>query len=61
MELELVSLDSLTPDPRNARSHAKGIPELAASLSAFGQQKNCVIKRFEDLTGKKAKLLKPAK
>ncbi len=43
MHVELVAISSLTLDPKNARSHEKGIPELAASLSAFGQQKNLVV------------------
>jgi site-specific DNA-methyltransferase (adenine-specific) len=43
MKLENVRLDSLTPDPKNARSHEQGIPELVESLTAFGQQKNLVV------------------
>ena len=43
MELETVLLESLTLDPRNARSHERGIPEIAASLSEFGQQRNVVV------------------
>jgi ParB-like chromosome segregation protein Spo0J len=70
VKLETVSIDSLKPDPHNARGHEEGVPELAASLVAFGQQKNLVvwqidpryvdviIKRWETISGKKAKKLK---
>lgn len=40
---EMIDIDALKLDPRNARSHAKGIPELAASLSEFGQRKPVVV------------------
>ena len=40
MEVEIVAISSLTLDPKNARRHDEGIPELAASLEAFGQRKN---------------------
>jgi hypothetical protein len=43
MKIEMVDIGSLTPDPMNARDHTKGIPELAASLREFGQQKNLVV------------------
>lgn len=43
METEVVAVSSLTLDPRNARKHDKGIPELIASLQAFGQRKNLVV------------------
>ena len=43
MNIEVVAIASLTPDPKNARSHESGVPELAASLMAFGQRKNLVV------------------
>lgn len=43
MNVEIVAIDSLTPDPNNARSHDKGVPELAASLNAFGLLKPLVV------------------
>jgi site-specific DNA-methyltransferase (adenine-specific) len=43
MNLEIVDVSTLKPDPNNARGHEEGVPELAASLEAFGQQKNIVV------------------
>ena len=43
MKIETVAISSLTPDPRNARLHEQGVPELAASLETFGQRKNLVV------------------
>lgn len=47
MKIETVAISSLTPDPKNARVHETGVPELAASLDV-------IVKRWEDFTGKKA-------
>lgn len=39
-----VPIDSLTPDPANARSHgARNLEQIAASLTAFGQRKPIVV------------------
>lgn len=43
MQIEMVAIESLTPDPKNARTHEKGIPELAKSLVEFGQRKPLVV------------------
>ena len=43
MKPESVDLDQLHPDPNNARSHEKGIPELKKSLETFGQIKPVVV------------------
>lgn len=43
MNIETVAIATLTPDPRNARDHTTGVPELAESLSEFGQRKNLVV------------------
>jgi DNA modification methylase len=43
MNLETVAIDTLTPDPKNARLHERGVPELAESLTEFGQRKNLVV------------------
>jgi ParB-like chromosome segregation protein Spo0J len=43
MKVENVLISSLTPDPKNARKHDKGVPELAVSLTTFGQRKPVVV------------------
>lgn len=43
MQIETVDIESLTLDPKNARSHDGGIPEIAASLNEFGQRRNVVV------------------
>ncbi len=43
LTVETVPIISLVPDPNNARGHERGIPELAASLTAFGQRKPVVV------------------
>jgi ParB-like chromosome segregation protein Spo0J len=44
MKTETVALDSLTPDPANARKHsARNIEAIKASLTRFGQQKPIVV------------------
>ena len=43
VNIETVAIATLTPDPRNARDHTTGVPELAESLSEFGQRKNLVV------------------
>lgn len=43
LNVESVLISSLTPDPKNARSHENGVPELAKSLAEFGQRKPLVV------------------
>jgi ParB/Sulfiredoxin domain len=44
MTVETVSIDSLTPDPGNARKHGdRNLQTIAASLRRFGQQKPIVV------------------
>jgi len=44
MKIERRPIDSLTPDPENARTHdADNLTAIAASLKAFGQQKPIVV------------------
>ena len=43
MLLEHVAIDTLKPDPDNARGHEKGVPELMESLREFGQVKPLVV------------------
>ena len=44
MKTELVAIDSLSPDPANARKHPeKNLDAIIASLRAFGQQKPIVV------------------
>jgi hypothetical protein len=44
MQIESVDIDSLAPDPRNAKKHgARSIAEIKNSLSRFGQQRPIVV------------------
>jgi ParB-like chromosome segregation protein Spo0J len=44
MNIQRRPIDSLTPDPENARTHdADNLAAIAASLKAFGQQKPIVV------------------
>lgn len=44
MKLETAAIESLKPDPRNARKHdARNLESIAASLKRYGQQKPIVI------------------
>jgi hypothetical protein len=43
MEIETIATADLVLDPNNANGHEKGIPEIAASLNEFGQQKPLVV------------------
>ena len=44
LQIENVAIDSLTPDPTNARKHdAKNLDAIAGSLKLFGQRKPIVV------------------
>jgi hypothetical protein len=44
LQIETVAIDSLTPDPTNARKHdAKNLDAIAGSLKLFGQRKPIVV------------------
>jgi len=44
MDIELVDIETLTPDPRNARTHGKrNLDAIAGSLREFGQRKPIVV------------------